>query len=95
MYGSQDVDSMQVDRLKSGLPFVLAGIMRSNAFPSALHRWNTNEEVVSYLISQEDHKEWLVDTIPNKSVISNRFLATQTLSKGPNTAPYFSIVEQR
>ncbi|XP_065842161.1 uncharacterized protein [Oscarella lobularis] len=65
---------MQVDRLKSGLPFVLAGIMRSNAFPSALHRWNTNEEVVSYLISQEDHKEWLVDTIPNKPEHGSLFL---------------------
>ncbi|XP_072041017.1 calmodulin-binding transcription activator 2-like isoform X2 [Amphiura filiformis] len=41
------------------LPKTLEDLSRSFEFPHSKHRWNTNEEIASWLISFDKHEEWL------------------------------------
>ncbi|XP_067127660.1 calmodulin-binding transcription activator 2 isoform X2 [Centruroides vittatus] len=44
---------------KHVLPKSLESIPRADYFPTQRHRWNTNEEIASILISFHKHEEWL------------------------------------
>lgn len=41
------------------LPESLESIQRAEYFPVQRHRWNTNEEIASILISFDNHENWL------------------------------------
>lgn len=45
------------------LPENLDSIRRTQNFPSQRHRWNSNEEIASILISFENHEKWLTKEV--------------------------------
>jgi len=50
------------------LPSNLISIFKAESFPLQQHRWNTNEEIASILISFEKHEEWLSKEVQNRFV---------------------------
>ena len=45
------------------LPESLDSIRRTSNLPSQRHRWNSNEEIASILISFENHEKWLTKEV--------------------------------
>ena len=48
------------------LPSNLLKIFKAESFTLQRHRWNTNEEIASILISFDKHKEWLPNEVQMK-----------------------------
>ncbi|XP_071039433.1 calmodulin-binding transcription activator 2 isoform X4 [Parasteatoda tepidariorum] len=54
-----NVTMTQAEETRPVLPESLESIPKADYFPNQRHRWNTNEEIASLLISFERHEDWL------------------------------------
>jgi len=51
------------------LPQSLEMIQRASCLPNSRHRWNTNEEIASFLIAFDRHEDWLSHEVSVRSVL--------------------------
>ena len=52
------------------LPESLDSIRRTNYFPTHRHRWNSNEEIASILISSiENNEKWISNEVKTRLVV--------------------------
>ncbi|GFY40286.1 calmodulin-binding transcription activator 2 [Trichonephila inaurata madagascariensis] len=52
-------EAKESEETRPVLPESLESIPKADYFPNQRHRWNTNEEIASLLISFERHEDWL------------------------------------
>ncbi|CAI8008977.1 Calmodulin-binding transcription activator 1, partial [Geodia barretti] len=58
------------------------------AYPRSLHRWNTVEEILSYLISFESHKQWITTEVPVKPPSGTILFFNRTKTKNYRSDGY-------
>lgn len=73
LFASIRLLSSAEDMQRPPLPESLDSIQKAEYFPAQRHRWNTNEEIASTLISFDKHEDWLSKEVKIRQAPRSQF----------------------